>query len=74
MADMILDVKRQKCPLPIVAIAAQLKRLAAKETLEIIADDPAFGEDVKAFCRVTNNSLESLTVSEGVFNAVIRKK
>ena len=71
MTDKLVDVKGLKCPMPIVRISRELKKLNSDQTLEITSDDPAFGEDVKAFCRVSGNKLESLNNQEGIFIAVI---
>lgn len=74
MADIVLDTKGMKCPLPIVQIAKAVKKMGPGQTLEIIADDLAFPEDVKAWCNMTGNVLDNLTNTDGVLTAKITMK
>lgn len=74
MADAKIDSRGMRCPLPIAQMAAKLKKMEMGETLEINADDAAFSEDVKAFCRVSGNELVDLIQKGTVFTAIIRKK
>lgn len=74
MSDIVLDAKGMRCPLPIVQIAKAVKKMSPGQTLEISADDPAFSEDVKAWCNITGNELESLKNADGVNTAVILLK
>ncbi len=73
MVDATLDAKGLQCPMPIAQISGEIKKLESGQMLEVTADDPAFGEDVKAFSRVSGNELESLEEVEGVFTAIIKK-
>lgn len=74
MADKKLDTIGVKCPMPIVKISQTFRTMAVAETLEVLSDDPAFGEDVKAFCRVSGNGLVDFTENDGVFKVTIEKK
>ena len=74
MADITLDTKGMKCPLPIVQIAKAVKKMSPGQTLEICADDPAFSEDVKAWCNMTGNTLDDLSSANDVHTAVITLK
>lgn len=73
VADLTIDAKGKKCPLPIVMISQAIRGIGAGKTIEVTADDLAFGEDVKAFCRVSGHSLESLKKVNNAFIAVIKK-
>lgn len=73
MSDVMLNLQKLKCPMPIVHISKELKKINSGQTLEVKADDPAFGEDVKAFCRVSGNNLESFIDKDGIFTVVIQK-
>lgn len=63
-----------RCPMPIVKISQAIKRMAQGESLEVLADDPAFAENLKAWCRLTGNLLVSINQVEGEFKAIIKKK
>ena len=73
MADITIDAMGLRCPIPIVRISRELKKIDSGQTVEVKCDDPAFAEDVKAFCRITRNKLENLHTHESMFTAVISK-
>jgi TusA-related sulfurtransferase len=52
------------CPIPIVKLKQALDKLASGEVAEVQADDPAFPEDVAAWCKETGNRLLSLNQGE----------
>ena len=60
-------------PLPIVLLAKALRGESAGARVTIQADDRAFPEDVKAWCRKTGNELASLENKPGYYEAVIKK-
>lgn len=72
MADKQLECQGLNCPMPIVRISQTIKTMASGETLEVTADDPAFGADVNAWAAKMGHQL--LEFEEGpVQRAVIRK-
>jgi len=50
----------------------EVRDVPAGEDLHVIADDPAFPPDVKAWCRRTGHELVSLETIDGVTQAVVR--
>ena len=73
MADVQLDCQGLNCPMPIVRISQTMKAMRPGQTLEVTADDPAFGADVRAW--VTKMGHELLALDEGgVQRVVIRKE
>ena len=74
MATLTINCGSMKCPAPLVEISKAMKKMQSGETLEVLADDPAFCEDVKAWCEMTENPLESLAQAEGRCKAILRKK
>lgn len=68
-----LDARGKSCPLPIVLIAKALRAVGTGQSLLIQADDRAFPEDVRAWCRKTNNELVSLEAKGGFFEAVVKR-
>jgi len=72
MTDVKLDCRGLNCPVPIVRISQAIKKMEASQTLEVEADDPAFGADVDAWVRKMGHAL--VAFDEGaVQRAVIRK-
>ena len=55
-----LDCRGKSCPMPIVLMAKALKDISAGARLVVQADDRAFPEDVKAWCKKTGHELVSL--------------
>jgi TusA-related sulfurtransferase len=68
-----VDARGKSCPLPIVLIAKALRDAGAGSSLIVQADDRAFPEDVRAWCRKTGNELVSLDSKPGYYEATIRK-
>ena len=67
-----VDVTGMKCPGPIVRLNTEFRPLAAGDERCIVADDPAFEPDLKAWCRRTGHELVSLETIDGVTEAVVR--
>jgi tRNA 2-thiouridine synthesizing protein A len=68
-----LDARGKSCPMPIVLLAKALRGAAAGESMTVQADDRAFPEDVRAWCRKTGHQLVSLADRPGYYEAVILK-
>ena len=68
-----VDARGKSCPLPIVLIAKALRDAASGTRLTVQADDRAFPEDVKAWCRKTGHELVSFDNKPGFYQAVIQK-
>lgn len=72
MADIILDVKDMKCPLPVLRANRALRGMAAGERLRVLATDRAAVADFQAFCRETGHALVAQAEDAGVFSFTIR--
>jgi tRNA 2-thiouridine synthesizing protein A len=68
-----LDCRGKSCPMPIVLMTKALKDVSSGARLVVQADDRAFPEDVKAWCKKTGHELVSLDNKPGYYEAVIRK-
>ncbi|RMD46649.1 MAG: sulfurtransferase TusA family protein [Alphaproteobacteria bacterium] len=74
MASRVLDTSGLTCPLPVLRARKALKALAAGETLEVIATDPAALIDFPVFCANAGHTLiETREEGEGRTVFVIRK-
>jgi tRNA 2-thiouridine synthesizing protein A len=47
-----LDCRGQRCPLPVIALAKQIRNVGIGETIRVLADDPAAANDIPAWCRM----------------------
>ena len=74
MADTTLDAKGLACPMPIVKLAKASRDMAAGDTLTVLADDPGFDPDVRAWVEAQGHELTALTEADGVYTAVITLK
>ena len=66
-ADRILDCIGLYCPMPVIRTKEAIDKLAVGETLEVLADDSAAEEDLKAWAKRTGQKmLEIGKTSEGM--------
>jgi TusA-related sulfurtransferase len=68
-----LDARGKSCPMPIVLVAKALRNAKPGDSLTVQADDRAFPEDIKAWCKKTGHELVSLDSKPGYHEAVIKK-
>ena len=52
-----LDCLGMKCPRPIIERARRITTLAPGDRIVILADDPAAGPDLAAWCRMRGHTL-----------------
>lgn len=73
-ADIQVDACGLQCPGPIMQVYNTIKSMNYGEVLHVKATDPAFHEDVKAWCERTGNKLISINFENGAFSAFIKKQ
>ncbi len=56
---LVLDCLGWKCPRPIIELARRIGEVRVGEIVEVVADDPAAGPDVAAWCRMRQQELVS---------------
>jgi TusA-related sulfurtransferase len=71
MAETTLDAQGLACPMPIVKLTKAVKTLAAGDSITVLADDPGFDPDIRAWVEARGYELASLEEAGGVFTAVI---
>jgi len=74
MSQATLDAQGLACPMPIVKLTKAVKDLAPGDTITVLADDPGFEPDVRAWAEAQGHQLTSLTEAGGVFTALITLK
>ena len=54
-----LDARRLLCPLPVIKVQKQAKKLKAGDILEIVCTDKGSLSDISAWCRIHGHDLLS---------------
>ena len=52
-----LDCRGMKCPRPIIEVARRISEVNVGSVLQLLADDPAAGPDLAAWCRMRGQTL-----------------
>jgi len=73
LADEVLDSREVSCPLPIIQTAQAMASLTSGQTLLVLASDPGFEPDIKAWASRTGNILISSQRQDNEFHALLRK-
>lgn len=68
-----LDAVGLQCPGPIMKTYRAVESMQAGELLEVTASDPAFGRDIRAWAKKTNNDVLSVDAAKGLVKVLIRK-
>ncbi|WP_138205802.1 DsrE/DsrF/DrsH-like family protein [Haloimpatiens lingqiaonensis] len=61
------------CPGPLMKVKESIDAIREGSTLKVTASDPGFYEDIKAWCKRTDNNLLNLEKSKGIITATIKK-
>ena len=68
-----LDCIGLYCPMPVINTRQEMDKLAIGETLEVLADDPAAEEDLKAWTKRTGQELLEIAKIDEGWRFLIRK-
>ena len=69
-----LDCRGKPCPLPVIALAAAVDDLQVGEVIGLVADDPAAGVDVQAWCRMKQQEYVGAdTADDGTPRYLVRR-
>ena len=52
-----VDCRGMKCPRPIIEVARHIREVKVGAVLQLLADDPAAGPDLAAWCRMRGQTL-----------------
>lgn len=73
-ADVELDCRGMKCPLPVIRLANAIGDVAVGGTLAVVADDPAARPDVPAWCRMRGQEyVGEEAAPDGIPRYVVRR-
>jgi TusA-related sulfurtransferase len=66
-----VDARGQPCPLPILALARAVRNVEPGTHVEVLANDPAFPADLRAWCEARGATLHSLTDDQDGWRAQV---
>lgn len=55
--DVVVDARGKRCPVPVIELARRIGDVGVGGVVELWADDPAAGPDVRAWCRMRDQQL-----------------
>ena len=73
-AHRILDCIGLYCPMPVIRTKEEMDKLAVGETLEVLADDAAAEEDLKAWAKRTGQRILDMEKTNEGMRFLIKKK
>jgi peroxiredoxin family protein/TusA-related sulfurtransferase len=68
-----LNTCGMQCPGPIMKVSETLSHANDGDVIEVLSSDPAFGNDVEAWCRRTANTFITQSSEKGITTALIAK-
>lgn len=72
-ANKTLDCTGLYCPVPVLRTREEIDKLAVGEVLEVLADDPATEEDIKAWAKRTDQLLLKIEKTDEGIRFLIKK-
>ncbi len=71
--QLIVDVRNQLCPMPIIRLSQSINKIGVGETLRLIATDPGSQNDIPAWARQTGHALVSTEANGTEFTYLVRR-
>ncbi len=73
-ADVELDCRGMRCPLPVIRLGNQIGDVEVGQTLAVVTEDPGARPDVQAWCRMRSQEYVGEDVAaDGVPRYVVRR-
>ena len=73
-AHQVLDCIGLYCPIPVLNTKQEMDKLAIGEILEVLADDPAAEEDLKAWAKQTEQKILEIEKTDEGIRLLIQKE
>ena len=73
-AHQILDCIGLYCPIPVLNTRQEMDKIAIGEILEVLADDPAAEEDLKAWAKRTGHKILKIEKNNEGMKFLIQKE
>lgn len=64
MGDLILDLRRLLCPLPVIRLQTAIQPLASGTYITVIATDPGVVVDIPVWCRLNGHIIKKIEHKE----------
>jgi TusA-related sulfurtransferase len=71
--DTTLDCYGLLCPLPIIKVAEEMKKMKEGEVLEVISTDEGIKEDIPSWCDTTGNGFVGMEEDKEIIRVYVRK-
>ncbi|MBI2493603.1 MAG: sulfurtransferase TusA family protein [Candidatus Rokubacteria bacterium] len=71
--DRTLDCRNTLCPGPVIEVSKAIKGLPVNGVLEVLATDPGFVPDIRAFSKRTGHALLAAELDEVGVRVLIRR-
>ncbi|MCP4954592.1 MULTISPECIES: sulfurtransferase TusA [Photobacterium] len=68
-----LDAQGLRCPEPVMMVRKTVRKMAANETLLVVADDPSTTRDIPSFCRFMDHTLLASETTTQPYRFLIQK-
>ena len=73
-ANQSLDCIGLYCPVPVMKTREEMDKLSVGEVLEVLADDPAAEEDIKALAKRTGQKILEIENTDEGIRVLIQKE
>ena len=71
--DRILDCRHLSCPLPVVRTAQAMRELDAGQLLLVMATDPGFAPDIRAWSSRAGHDLVDVAEDGDAYHVLLRR-
>jgi tRNA 2-thiouridine synthesizing protein A len=71
--DYELDTFGLSCPVPIMKVAEEFKKIPDGSILKVIASDEGIIEDLKSYCKKTGHEFLSYNIAESEYTVYVKK-
>ena len=68
-----LDLTGLRCPLPVLRVKKEMKKIASGGVVEVITSDPGSVRDFQSYCQTTGEKLLSYREEGKIFRFVIQR-
>jgi len=73
-ADLELDCRGLRCPVPVIKLGNAIDDVAVGSVVRVVADDPAAGPDIAAWCRMRDQEyVGEATADDGTPAYLVRR-
>lgn len=71
-AELVIDARGTRCPMPVILAARAATTLAAGTVIQVLATDPAAAADLPAWCRMRGHTVIGIEHADGLVGCRIR--